>query len=1160
MKLELPLIVLHHSPRLVEAWLPRLGLQAKGPSLAELRDELALQVMVQFEREPSSRWRLYQMPPHMRLVQVHVQTVARDRERGLKYELDARLGVLLEKWPADEFWVAMPTRIEAAAFALDDPDSLEPALARQLGAYCLQHGIETLEAYETARRERLDVLEVDADPPSILPRTLRPSAARRRRPPRGGGAGAGGEAAARAAAAKAEENPETPAEREERRRRRRLSARTLREVGKNLSYGAEDDTLERTFGREALVELVTDELHGHDGVALVLVGPPSAGKTALVHEVTRRLRQRYQAAGLRRDVWRVDGGRFISGQSFVGQWERRARALADELAGTGDILFADDLASLIYAGRTRDTSTCLAGYLEPHLARGEISLIAESTPERLARVREELPGFAAHFRAIAVPALDARQTLTALLGVQRELESDSTAGPAPRLSPAALEALLDGAARFRGQEAFPGKAVRLLRRVAAGAGQLDPLENVRRFTVPHVHEVLRAETGLPPFVIGAAPPRSRAEISRDLAAQVAGQPEALEAVTEVVLAMQAGLGDPGKPLATLLLVGPTGVGKTETAKALARYLFGSADRLLRFDMSELTSPHSLGRLFGEAGGHGPGVEGELTTALRTQPLRVILLDEIEKAHPRIFDALLQLLGEGRVTDATGRTADARHAVILMTSNLGVREAAARPGFGSLTLEDSQQHYLAAVRAFFRPELFNRIDRVVPFRALDRPALRVVVEQALGDLLARRGIRHGNVLVDVEPALLDQLVEQAFDPRYGARPLRRALERQLTVTLARHLATRGGEELAVVELYREETGGGVAGMGLSVTLLEEQPVAADPDPPAGWTAARLGPLVRALEGEAGRLASSPPLMRLAEQRRRALAGEGPEPPGADVVESLRAVTEGLAAIDVEDPGGWQFVEEDDGSFTKDQRHIENYVDRNRFRGGLRPRPSYQDVPVIADPEATLRQFRPRLVGLRDELAVVACRMASHDDQQDYTLLLEPLGVADPAALAAAAALGLRKLFTGPTWQEVMEDGVRRWIPDESVPVIRQGWRPRRLALGYQGPGLRALIEPVPGGDVGWVLIRGIADHGHVEVPVRLELVEGLGPEAVAVRDARVAAEKAARRRGESPAAPGACIIARGSLHLASGHLIGEALPIAACRARQALGGHRGGEKV
>ena len=1136
MKVELPLIVCHHGMRLVEAWVPELGITGAGASLAALRDDLALQVMVSFEEVPVPVLRRYQLAPHMRLRHVDVEVKATDRERGRKLDLEGRIAVLLEKWPADDFWVATPTRLPRARFAVKDPETLAAALPRRLVEYAFEHDLDTLEPYHARHRERLDVLEVDADAPTILPRTPRPPprAARRKKPP---GAGARSKPAAPAA--------ETPAEREERRRRARLHATALRAATQNLSHGAGDDTLERAFGREALVQQIVDELFGREGVALVLVGPSGVGKTAIVHEVVRRLEEKHAAAGVRRDVWRIDGGRFIAGMSYVGQWEARARALCRELAETADILHGDDLASLVFAGRTRAASTNLAQYLESHLQRGELSMIAESTAERFEKVREEAPGFAALFRVFHVPPLAAAATLPVLLGVLRDLESDASAGAPPRLSPAALEALLGGAERFRPHEAFPGKAVRLLRRVLTGAGTPDG--ELRRFDLADVHATLRGETGLPDFILGAEPPRPRQQVRRELAGLVAGQPEAVDAITDAVLAMQAGLGDPDKPLATYLFVGPTGVGKTETAKALARYLFGSPARMLRFDMSEFVSTASLARLVGEPG----EPDGELTMALRSQPMRVILFDEIEKAHPRVFDALLQLLGEGRLTDAAGRTADARQAVVLMTSNLGVREAAARPGFVQPG-EAARQHYLSAVRAFFRPEFFNRIDRVVPFGPLDRGALRIVVEHALEELLSRRGIRRGHVLVDVEPELLDLLVEQAFDPRYGARPLKRALERRLTVPLAHHLVTRRGDDLALVELYRHGDD-----LALSVRLLADAARVTATEGPEVWGRQRLAEEVQAMRARLETLREAPAARRLGEEQRAALAAGATPPVGTDLLDALGFLGTRLAELDDEELSGVGFEEQIDETGMKDGRV--SWSHRAGYQG-LRPRAAISELPVTLNQEALLRRLRPVVANLRDELDVLAQRLAAAavPGDDEVTLLYECVGPPVREVIIAALACSPRNLVRVQEWVEYPDDEGQLVWAELGKSTSRVKLNIRRAATVCVGPGLAELLAPLHG----WALLESQHEGAPVTVPLRIELLRGLGPDAVAARDLRVAGEREARRRSDAssvPPEPGVVVLrqpARGAtpVHVATGHDASADVAIAAAhlRARAAQG--------
>jgi ATP-dependent Clp protease ATP-binding subunit ClpC len=1058
-RIELPLLVARRGPRLWEAWVAMLPFRESGPSLAALRDDLALAVMERFERTPVDELGAYQRAPHQRLVHVQIDTIARDQRRGIKRPLAGRMGVLLEKFPCDDFWIATPTRLPEARFVVERPDQLAAALERRLAAWSLKHDLESLAPFAARPEEHLEILDVDVYPPSLLPR----------------GPQVVGTAATRPRASA----PETALEIEEQRRRNRLNAKTLRAVARNLSHAADDEGLDRALAREGLVASLADELTSREGMALVLVGPSGVGKTAVIHELTRRLLERSRATGRRRDVWRLDGGRFIAGQKYVGQWEARAHSLCQELAETADILYADDLASLVWAGRTSDSDNNLARFIEPHLSRGEITVIAECTPDRLDAVREEAPGFAALFRVIEVPPLSERDTLHVLLGVLRSLEEDESALP-PRLSPAALELVVAGVRRFRPSVPLPGPAVRLLRRVLAGAGRAQA--TARWFETGDVLEALRAETGLPPFIVGSEPPRAKQSVRAELEVMVAGQPEALDAVTDVVMALQAGLGDPEKPLANLMFVGPTGVGKTETAKALARYLFGGEDRLVRFDMSELSSPASVGRLVGQAG----GLDGELAVALRSQPFRVILFDEVEKAHPRVFDALLQLLGEGRLTDPSGRTADARQSVVIMTSNLGVREALHRPGFLGAP-DDGRQHYLTAVQGFFRPEFFNRIDRVVPFRALDRAALRLVVEHALQQLLSRRGIQRGNVVVDVEPVLLDLLVEQAYDPRFGARPLRRALERELTVPLAHHLVARRAEELALVDVFRQGDS-----LGLAVRLLVDAPAAPEANEfPAGLE--QLHAELARLRTQAVALRSSPHVGALARR-------EGPE----DARESLLFDVDELVSD----------LERMEGAATSETyEEVPDVIRVTKLRRGYedpRERPGFLEVPFQKRRRALEREVAPQVSTLRDRLILLEHQLAS--PPEPCTLLIACVGLFDAEALEAVAQAALPVLLRGTRLEErVSQDAVAQWI--EAGDRSMRGSL-RRLAFCYQGPGSRGVLQPL----AGWALVRVVSEAREVTVPVRLELLGGMGPEAIAAHDGRVAADREARARRVTVEAP------------------------------------------
>jgi ATP-dependent Clp protease ATP-binding subunit ClpC len=1075
MELKLPMVVVHRARRLVEAWVPGIPAAYKiGPSLAEIRDDLALAVMERFEAGPAEQLGQFQLPPHVSLKMVSVETVAHDRARNRRLPLKARIGVLVEKWPDDDFHVVTPTRLPQARFALNSVTELEPALARRLGEYCIANDLDSLDALHAEQRERLEILEVDADPPSIFPKGVR-----LRKKTRASKRG------------KHEPSDETPAQREERRRMRRMHVRTLRAIARNLTHGAMDDTLHHAYGREAIVRDVLDAIDGREGVSIVLIGPPGTGKTAIVHEVVRRLHVRHAAANTRRDVWRVDGHRFIAGMSFVGQWEARARELIDELTDLGDVLHLDELLSIVFAGRTRKGSTNLAQFLEPHMARGELSILAESTAERFDRVREESPTFAAQFRIVHVPPLDDRATLPVLLGVMRELEGGEDA-LGVRVSPEALESVLQLSRRFMAHEAFPGKAVRLLR---AAVGDHPGPRSIARGAVI---DAVRRQTGLPNFVLGSEKPRSRDMIRMQLTAMVAGQPEAIDAVTDMIVSLQHALGDPEKPLATFLFVGPTGVGKTETAKAMARFLFGSDSRLVRFDMSEFQSTASVSRLVG----HPDAPDGELTLALRTQPFCVVLFDEVEKAHPRVFDALLQLLGEGRLTDAAGRTADARQAVIVMTSNLGVREAVDRTGFVRDDADESRKHYVAAVRAFFRPEFFNRIDRVIPFDPLGPDALRVVVEHALGDLLARRGIQRGNVMVDVERELLDLLVEQAYDPRYGARPLRRALERRLAVPLAHHLVRRESNDLALVQLFRRG-----ADMALSVRALRDDARIPAEDDPTAWSGSRVFEVFAEIQRDLEAVRAGAAIEQLEDIRLEALraAATNPRIEATSVIDLLERLE--AFATRVRDLGDGDLSDAHyETREVKDGYDIDDRHSDRRARKGLRPRTRVVEIPLVPNLDAIAHRARATVAALRDELTILAhqIRAAAARGLDRYVVCVEPV---TPKSMMHVASVGrmVHFGFARATWLNGhTENGVPSWTAAQ-LPFERI----TRHAVVLEGFGLRELLDDWSGYHIGLHQLP----TGPVAMLAETTVVEGAGVEALEQHDRRRAAEHERRRRGD-----------------------------------------------
>jgi ATP-dependent Clp protease ATP-binding subunit ClpA len=546
----------------------------------------------------------------------------------------------------------------------------------------------------------------------------------------------------------------------------------LRKTGCRLKYSYPDD-LDRAVDREREVAELARLLAGSDRRPIVLVGPRQVGKTAIIHELVWRIcagkPERY---GGGRDVWLVSPARLISGMSYLGEWENRVLAIFGHAQAKDKVLYFDDLLGLFTAGVSSASDLNVAQVLKPVLEKRSVRVLAEITREAWQVLRERDRAFADFFHVIPVAETTEAETLHVLTSVTRLLE-DSLGG---EFSLAVVPLVFDLFRRFGGDAAFPGKAAGFLKRLAvrSGRGKVDACAVLSRF---------QEQTGLHPAFLGASSGMTRPEILARLREQVVGQDHALDAFADVLVKLKARLNDPRRPLGTFLLLGPTGVGKTQAAKALAKFLFGQDERLVRFDLNEYVDAAAAARLTGTP--RQP--EGLLTGAIRRQPFSVLLFDEIEKAAPEVFDLLLAVLDEGRLTDALGRVADFTHAIIVLTSNLGAREARSRLGFGAAAGDDLDEVFVGAAEKFFRPEFFNRLDRIIPFRALAPAQLAGIAQRLVHAVFAREGLRRRDCLVEVFPSALTQLVKLGYQPQLGARALKRVVERELAQPLARQLA-------------------------------------------------------------------------------------------------------------------------------------------------------------------------------------------------------------------------------------------------------------------------------------------------------------------------------------------------------------------------------------
>jgi ATP-dependent Clp protease ATP-binding subunit ClpA/ATP-dependent Clp protease ATP-binding subunit ClpC len=567
----------------------------------------------------------------------------------------------------------------------------------------------------------------------------------------------------------------------------------------------------RSPAREQLLLL----LGGRPKRPVLVLGPSGAGRSTVLERWVHDLLvadefPQHRNIDRVHHVWRVAGKRIIAGMSYLGDWEKRCLDLLEDAREARAILAVEDLHLWGRIGQSRDSERNLAEFFAPALSRGEVVLVGECTPEQLRQLEEEAPTFAGLFTRVSVPATDNAETFRMMVQEVRALE------PLHHVvvDPLSLRTILELGGSLFPTRAFPGKALDLLRSLCRSNASEDKSARPNVVNSSKVLELLEERTGIGRTFLEASDSYALEDLRDDLQARVLGQAEAVGAVAELVVRIRTGLTDPKRPFGVFLFTGPTGTGKTELARALAEYLYGAGDRLVRLDMGEYNGPDAAARLLGDRW----TPEGTLTRAAREQPFAVILLDEIEKAHPLVHNLLLQVFDEGRLTDAAGNTASFTHSVLVMTSNLGARSRAPS-GFGDHAVTDGQEH-LRAVREFFAPELFNRIDRVLAFRALDPEVAREVARKELARLLQRRGLVDRNVFATAAPAVLDRIVREAFRAADGARSLKRYLEDVVGSLLTEHLAGPSPGEFQLVRIEPGE-----AGLALRVQALRE----ATPEP-------------------------------------------------------------------------------------------------------------------------------------------------------------------------------------------------------------------------------------------------------------------------------------------------------------------------------------------
>ena len=631
--------------------------------------------------------------------------------------------------------------------------------------------------------------------------------------------------------------PATTPNRPSQQRQEQNKAKTplVDQLAVDLTQKAEENKLDPVIGRQMEIERVIQILARRTKNNPALIGEPGVGKTAIVEGLAQRIVEGdVPALLLGKRVLQLDVGSLVAGTMYRGQFEERLKRVIDELKSSGAILFIDEVHMLVGAGAA-GSSVDAANILKPALSRGELQVIGATTLEEYRKHIESDAALERRFQPIVVnePSID--ETIAILKGIKSAYEEHHRL----TISDEALEAAAKLSARYVADRFLPDKAIdlvdeassrvrmykspsatsakdtmrqlRTLRQnyaLAVEDGRTDDaqelqeqeaelereLERLRttwdREDAPEVvaediAEVVSMWTGVPVMQMATEESKRLLEMEDELKKHIIGQEEAVEAIAKAVRRARAGLKDPRRPIGSFIFLGPTGVGKTELTKALARFMFGSEDALIQLDMSEFMERHTVSRLVGAPPGYvGYEEAGQLTEAIRRRPYSIVVFDEIEKAHPEAHNMLLQIMEEGHLADAKGHKVDFRNAIIIMTSNVGADLIKRQTGFGfqlgrdesveeQAAYAEMRKKLLDSLKRVFRPEFINRLDSVIVFRSLNREAIHSIVSLEL-DKVGER-LKENEIKLSATPAALERLAQEGYDPEMGARPLRRVIQ-------------------------------------------------------------------------------------------------------------------------------------------------------------------------------------------------------------------------------------------------------------------------------------------------------------------------------------------------------------------------------------------------
>jgi ATP-dependent Clp protease ATP-binding subunit ClpC len=650
----------------------------------------------------------------------------------------------------------------------------------------------------------------------------------------------------------------------------RTKTPTLDEFGSNLTQLAQDGKLDPVVGREKEIERVIQILGRRTKNNPVLIGEPGVGKTAIAEGLAQRITNNDIPDILQeKRVVTLDIGLLVAGTKYRGEFEERLKKIMEEIRTAGNvILVIDEVHTLIGAGAAEGAIDA-ANILKPALARGELQCIGATTLDEYRKHIERDAALERRFQPVMVGEPSVEETIEILIGLRQRYEEHHKL----KIDDEALVAAARLADRYISDRFLPDKAIDLMdeagSRVRLINSQLPPaakeldkelrqtlkenddavlkqdfdkaaelrdkeidlkqqiraLSQTKKAEAPdenapeiHVTEediayIVSSWTGVPVLKITESESMKLMQMEETLHGRVIGQDEAVKAISRAIRRARVGLKSPDRPIASFIFSGPTGVGKTELTKALAAYFFGSEDAMIRLDMSEYMERHTVSKLIGSPPGYvGYNEGGQLTEAVRRKPYTVVLFDEIEKAHPDVFNLLLQVLEDGRLTDSKGRTVDFKNTLLIMTSNVGSKVIEKGGGGLGFDFAASQEDGLYTrirslvneeLKQYFRPEFLNRLDEIIVFRQLTKPEVKEIADLMLNEFFKRMLAK--DIVLTVTDRFKDLLVQEGYNPSYGARPLRRAIMRLLEDSLAEEILTGKVREGACVQVDVDDDG-------------------------------------------------------------------------------------------------------------------------------------------------------------------------------------------------------------------------------------------------------------------------------------------------------------------------------------------------------------------